>query len=241
MRAEFARRVKPCVKRSTAPSSARRSPGGQARSQTSSSAATSGIRRRIRLPEWPPCQVSRARSCWSAAPLSSRCRERCGRRRRLPRSRRRCAAPCCSRARPPTRARRPSTTRATTPCTPPPSRCRWTRGDLAAGLKVARARHIPFRMRSGGHSYIGASTVAGGVVFDLRRLRGIKLLSDGTVLAGAGLHADRADQSRSRGAAARSCTAPARPSASAGSRSAAATASMPACTAWPATTSSPPA
>ena len=60
-------------------------------------------------------------------------------------------------------------------------------GDLAAGLKVARARHIPFRIRSGGHSYIGASTVAGGVIFDLRRLSGIKLLSDGTVLAGAGL------------------------------------------------------
>jgi hypothetical protein len=59
--------------------------------------------------------------------------------------------------------------------------------DLAAGLKVARARHIALRIRSGGHSYIGASTVAGGVVFDLRRMRGIKLLSDGTVLAGAGL------------------------------------------------------
>ncbi len=59
--------------------------------------------------------------------------------------------------------------------------------DLAAGLKVARARHIPIRIRSGGHSYIGASTVAGGVVFDLQRLRGIKLLSDGTVMAGAGL------------------------------------------------------
>src|SRR4051794_5594745 len=59
--------------------------------------------------------------------------------------------------------------------------------DLAAGLKVARARHIPIRIRSGGHSYIGASTVAGGVVFDLQRLRGIKLLADGTVMAGAGL------------------------------------------------------
>ena len=101
--------------------------------------------------------------------------------------------------------------------------------DLAAGLKVARARHIPIRIRSGGHSYIGASTVAGGVVFDLRRLRGIKLLSDGTVLAGAGLHADRADRCARAARAARSCTAPARPSASAGSRSAAATASTPAC------------
>jgi hypothetical protein len=59
--------------------------------------------------------------------------------------------------------------------------------DLAAGLNVARVRHIAFRIRSGGHSYIGASTVAGGVIFDLRRLRGIKLLSDGSVLAGAGL------------------------------------------------------
>ena len=43
------------------------------------------------------------------------------------------------------------------------------------------------RIRAGGHSYIGASTVAGGVVLDLRRLRGIKLLADGSVLAGAGL------------------------------------------------------
>lgn len=60
-------------------------------------------------------------------------------------------------------------------------------GDLAAALKVVRARGLAVRVRAGGHSYIGASTVAGGVVLDLRRLRGIKLLPDGSVLAGAGL------------------------------------------------------
>jgi hypothetical protein len=59
--------------------------------------------------------------------------------------------------------------------------------DLATALRVARARGLALRVRAGGHSYIGASTVAGGVVLDLRRLRGIELQSDGTVLAGAGL------------------------------------------------------
>jgi hypothetical protein len=59
--------------------------------------------------------------------------------------------------------------------------------DLAAALRVARARDLAVRIRAGGHSYIGASTVAGGVVLDLRRLRGIRLLADGSVLAGAGL------------------------------------------------------
>ena len=59
--------------------------------------------------------------------------------------------------------------------------------DLAAALRVARARDLAVRIRAGGHSYIGASTVAGGVVLDLRRLRGIRLLADGSVVAGAGL------------------------------------------------------
>jgi FAD/FMN-containing dehydrogenase len=59
--------------------------------------------------------------------------------------------------------------------------------DLAAALRVARARGLAIRLRAGGHSYIGASTVAGGVVLDLRRLRGIEVLADGSVLAGAGL------------------------------------------------------
>ena len=59
--------------------------------------------------------------------------------------------------------------------------------DLAAALEVARARGLAVRVRAGGHSYIGASTVAGGVVLDLRKLRGIQVLADGSVLAGAGL------------------------------------------------------
>jgi hypothetical protein len=59
--------------------------------------------------------------------------------------------------------------------------------DLAAALRVVRGRDLDVRIRAGGHNYIGASTVAGGVVLDLRRLRGIKLLADGSILAGAGL------------------------------------------------------
>jgi FAD/FMN-containing dehydrogenase len=59
--------------------------------------------------------------------------------------------------------------------------------DLAAALRVSRARELALRVRAGGHSYIGASTVAGGVVLDLRHLRGIQVLADGSVLAGAGL------------------------------------------------------
>jgi hypothetical protein len=59
--------------------------------------------------------------------------------------------------------------------------------DLAAALRIARARELAVRVRAGGHSYIGASTAAGAVVLDLRRLRGIELLPDGSVLAGAGL------------------------------------------------------
>ncbi|MDX6665863.1 MAG: hypothetical protein QOG68_2069, partial [Solirubrobacteraceae bacterium] len=59
--------------------------------------------------------------------------------------------------------------------------------DLAAALRVAHTRGIAVRIRAGGHSYIGASTVAGGVILDLRRLRGIQMLADGSVLAGAGL------------------------------------------------------
>ena len=82
---------------------------------------------------------------------------------------------------------RPSSTAATPACARPPSRSRSMPRDLAAALRVARARELAVRMRAGGHSYIGASTVAGGVVLDLRRLRGIQLLADGSVLAGAGL------------------------------------------------------
>jgi hypothetical protein len=59
--------------------------------------------------------------------------------------------------------------------------------DLASALRVAHARAIAVRIRAGGHSYIGASTVAGGVILDLRRLRGIRMLADGSVLASAGL------------------------------------------------------
>ena len=87
----------------------------------------------------------------------------------------------------PTPASRRRTTAATRTC----ARRRWpsrsTRATSRRPCASPRARGLAVRIRAGGHSYIGASTVAGGVVLDLRRLRGIKLLADGSVLAGAGL------------------------------------------------------
>lgn len=50
--------------------------------------------------------------------------------------------------------------------------------DLAAGVLWAVAREVPFRARSGGHSYAGYSTLQDGVVFDLRLLNGIDVAPD---------------------------------------------------------------
>jgi FAD/FMN-containing dehydrogenase len=49
--------------------------------------------------------------------------------------------------------------------------------DVAAGVRWAVARDVPFRARSGGHSYAGYSTVQDGVVFDLRLLNRIDVAS----------------------------------------------------------------
>ena len=103
------------------------------------------------------------------------------------RSPRRCAARSCCRALPRTRASPPSSTAATPGVRPAAVAQPLDARDLAAALRVARARDLSVRVRAGGHSYIGASTVAGGVVLDLRQLRGIQVLADGSVLAGAGL------------------------------------------------------
>ena len=90
--------------------------------------------------------------------------------------------PGISPAAPAMRACARSTTAATPPAPGgrgPAARPGRPRGRAA---RRARARHRD-RIRAGGHNYIGASTVAGGVVLDLRRLRGIKLQADGTVVA----------------------------------------------------------
>jgi hypothetical protein len=57
--------------------------------------------------------------------------------------------------------------------------------DVAAAVKFCVGRGIPVTPRSGGHSYAGYSTQAGGVVLDLRRLNGVRL-SGGMATIGPG-------------------------------------------------------
>jgi FAD/FMN-containing dehydrogenase len=52
--------------------------------------------------------------------------------------------------------------------------------DVQAAVRWAARHGVAIRARSGGHSYAGWSTVAGGLVVDLRRLRGIGLERHGT-------------------------------------------------------------
>jgi FAD/FMN-containing dehydrogenase len=61
--------------------------------------------------------------------------------------------------------------------------------DVQAVVRWAAAHpHIPLRVRSGGHSYGGWSTVSGGVVLDLRRLRHVRLRGNAAIVsAGAAL------------------------------------------------------
>jgi FAD/FMN-containing dehydrogenase len=47
--------------------------------------------------------------------------------------------------------------------------------DVQAAVRWAARHGVAIRARSGGHSYAGWSTVSGGLVVDLRRLRGIRL------------------------------------------------------------------
>jgi FAD/FMN-containing dehydrogenase len=59
--------------------------------------------------------------------------------------------------------------------------------DISAVVRWAGRRATPIVARAGGHSYAGYSTVAGGVVLDLRRLRGVSVRSGSRqVTAGAG-------------------------------------------------------
>lgn len=58
--------------------------------------------------------------------------------------------------------------------------------DVRAALRWAGETGTPLAVRSGGHSYGGWSTVGGGVVLDLRRLRGVHVAGR-TVTAGPGV------------------------------------------------------
>jgi FAD/FMN-containing dehydrogenase len=53
-------------------------------------------------------------------------------------------------------------------------------GDVQTAVRWAARHGIAIRARSGGHSYAGWSTVSGGLVVDLRRLRGVRLERAGT-------------------------------------------------------------
>jgi FAD/FMN-containing dehydrogenase len=57
--------------------------------------------------------------------------------------------------------------------------------DIAHCLEFARRFGLPVRVRSGGHSYIGAST-GPGLVVDLRPLTGVTVNTGGTATVGAG-------------------------------------------------------
>jgi FAD binding domain/Berberine and berberine like len=59
--------------------------------------------------------------------------------------------------------------------------------DIQATIDYAVGHGIPLRARSGGHSYAGYSTVAGGIVLDLHNLRSISVnRGAGTATVGAG-------------------------------------------------------
>jgi FAD/FMN-containing dehydrogenase len=62
--------------------------------------------------------------------------------------------------------------------------------DVSAAVRWAVANEAALRVKSGGHSYAEYSTVAGGIVLDLRNIKQLRIESDGataTVVAGAPL------------------------------------------------------
>ena len=59
--------------------------------------------------------------------------------------------------------------------------------DVVTAVKWGVSRGVPLRARSGGHSYAGYSTLSGGVVLDLRNMRGISVnVNKRTATIGAG-------------------------------------------------------
>ncbi|HTX08964.1 MAG TPA: FAD-binding oxidoreductase [Solirubrobacteraceae bacterium] len=59
--------------------------------------------------------------------------------------------------------------------------------DVRTAVSWGVANGVPLRARSGGHSYAGYSTLSGGLVLDLRNMRGVSVDShNGTATIGAG-------------------------------------------------------
>ena len=48
-------------------------------------------------------------------------------------------------------------------------------GDVIRGIGLARTSGLPLAIRSGGHSVAGFSSVDGGIVLDLRPMKGIRV------------------------------------------------------------------
>lgn len=67
--------------------------------------------------------------------------------------------------------------------------------DVAEAVRFARRFDLPLRPRAGGHSYVGDSTVADGLVIDVRRMRAVRY-DEGTreVRVGAGVSNGRVVQ-----------------------------------------------
>ncbi|MCB9011853.1 MAG: FAD-binding oxidoreductase [Actinobacteria bacterium] len=59
-------------------------------------------------------------------------------------------------------------------------------GDVAEALRWAAERNVRIAARSGGHSYAGYSSPDRGLLVDLRRMRGVRVLGNGHVRVGAG-------------------------------------------------------
>ena len=105
-----------------------------------------------------------------------------------------------------------------------------TPADVSTCLSFARTFKVAVRARSGGHSYAGWSSVTGGLIVDVSQLSSFAV-SGTSVRVGAGTRPDRLLPAAGRQRAWPYQAAPARRSASPGSRSAAASACLPASTA----------